>query len=172
MALSPIQCMICGKVFQPTTPNARYCGSDCAAIGMNERRKAWEQKTGYAAKKRDQQRERRAQQRAAALAERAERERIANEARSQREKDHAESRRTAIERAAAAGDPFARMALYSRKSAEFWRAYRDYELQYAAQAGRISTTEVNGIPVVDSDFADAVVRSIQESCQIIERANT
>ena len=169
MPLSPVQCVICGKIFQPVTPNARYCGPDCAAKGMNERRKAWELKTGYAAKKREQQRKRRERERATALAERAEQERIAIEERKKRDTEHAERHRIALETALADGDPFARMQLHSVKEAAYWSAYRDYDLQYSAQARRASKTTVNGIPVSDPDFPEAVALSIQESGKIVTR---
>ena len=39
-----LKCLICGRLFQTESKNARYCSLSCAAEGRKRQRKTWEDK--------------------------------------------------------------------------------------------------------------------------------
>lgn len=167
----PIACIICGKQFIPTTPNAKYCSRDCAAVGNNANRRNWEQATGYLEKKRKYEQERRNRIKAEAEAEKARAAQIAAERRLQKNAEIEKQHHDALMKAAAAGDHFARMELavkeHGNMSAEYWDAFAGYELAHAEACGMVSCTIVNGIEVNEPDFGQQVLQTIKEGGKII-----
>lgn len=156
-------CLVCGQMFTPITPNAKYCGKTCADIGSKTRRSEWEKRTGYLEKKRIEAQQRRDTIKAAAEAER--------QAAAQQKLEERERRR-AEEREQQPENELSRLldaAEHGNRSLSYWQAYRDYDLKYAADNGFISGTEVNGIPTAAEDFAQLVCESIAAGNRIIER---
>lgn len=49
-----LTCTICKNDFETTHPNTKYCSDDCRRIGNANRRKQWEDETGYKEKQRIQ----------------------------------------------------------------------------------------------------------------------
>lgn len=171
-----INCPICGREFIPKSANAKYCGIACRNKGKYQHRKEWEERSGYLEKQRQKMQDYRNQ---VTAAERAEREAALK--REEAKAKRAETRRRNKERNkllqdAEQGNAIARMRLAILKSgnasAEYWEAYKDYVLQYAAEFGHESTAEVNGISVHSPEFGLAVSMSIEELGSVIVHNGT
>ena len=160
-------CPICGQEFTAKNNNIRYCSDSCAAEGARLARKAWEQRTGYKEAQRERMRAYRAGQSVEKAAQRAAEERRQRKERAKRLKQLAAERQQDLHAQAAAGDPHARMMLSNRLQAEYWQAFKDYELQLAEAAGEPSRRTVNGISIYTDQFETEVIRSIKERNIII-----
>lgn len=160
-------CPVCGKKFIAEHGNTAYCSESCRIEGATIARKDWEQRTGYKTIRRDRMRAYRAGKAAEkkAIQEATDRKRKEELAAEHEKRKKEQLKRLKDE--AAAGDPQARMRLSNRLQAEYWEAFRDYELQYAEEAGTPSTRTVNGISVHDTHFVEEVLRTIQEQKIII-----
>ena len=155
-------CPICGRIFT-SKYNQKYCSDRCRVIGERQVREAWKDRTGY----REKDRERARRVRAELAAEEQERRAIEDaRLKAERERKHKEStatRRAALERKAASGDPMSRMLLIINKyDPEYWNAFRDLELKNAYEADKPSTAEVNGLSIYTDNFGEEVVKSIQD----------
>ena len=82
--------------------------------------------------------------------------------RQEEDERQSKERQAELRKKAAAGDPFARMNLAEPNSKEYWEAYKQYEIEYAASWGRESTRTVNDISVHDPCFGRKVVEAIKE----------
>lgn len=160
-------CPICGQEFTAKNNNIRYCSDSCAAEGARLARKAWEQRTGYKEAQRERMRAYRAGQSVEKAAQRAAEERRQRKERAEKLKRLAAERQQDLHAQAAAGDPHARMMLSNRLQAEYWQAFKDYELQLAEAAGEPSRRTVNGISIYTDQFETEVIRSIKERNIII-----
>ena len=166
----PAICPVCGRQFMTDKPRQKYCSDQCAKTGAYKTRREWVNRSGYNDKQRQKMRERRAiENEAKEIQIRQERE--AAQERQKAAQERAEREHELLQERAAAGDPFARMALSAKDSREYWEAFRDYELAYAAEAGRECRTTVSGIPVTDPIFPALVVSSIRSGGQIITQSN-
>ena len=159
-------CPICGKEFEAKAANAKYCSTACRQKGKYQRRREWEKESGYLDKQREKMRLYRER---VTAEEKAEQE--AAEKRKEINRKRQETRRKNLERdkllqAAEQGDAFARMALAMEESGntspEYWEAFKDYDLQYAASWNKESTTTVNGISIHAPQFGLAISMSIEE----------
>lgn len=160
-------CPVCGQEFIAKQGNIKYCSDRCRIEGARLARKEWKSRTGYNEAQRERMREYRAGK-AAELA--AQKEAVERKQRADRAKAlerAAAERQQRLQERAAAGDPHARMMLSNRLQAEYWQAYKDYELEYAKEAGKPSNRTVNGISIYDTHFPEEVVRTIQERKIII-----
>ena len=73
-----------------------------------------------------------------------------------------EQKQKELERKAAEGDPLARMEVAKKFSIDYWRAFQDYELEYAERWSKKSNRTVNNISIHEPDFAEHVVLTIEE----------
>lgn len=126
-------CIICGRPFFHPATNKACCSPECEKKHRSQRRKAWEEKTGYQEKKK---------------AERAE----AREA----SRPAPEAPRRSEAKLTPGGAP-------GNLTAEYWTRWRASDRKYAKAAGRRSGSCVNGINVNDPDFVDKVLIGIEES---------
>ena len=163
------KCLVCGKEFTPSKPNAKWCSAACRKVGQRQTRKVWEHRTGYSEKKKLEARERRAM----AAAVRLEKETEAREVVEERFRIHAEQMREKLERKAAAGDPASVMMIEKENgyTSEYWKAYQKREIEFSELSGRTSTRTVNGISVYEDDFPDRVLESIKETGHIISEVS-
>ena len=161
----PYICVICGATFTPKAANAKYCSEHCRQRGKYQKRREWEQKSGYIDRQREKMRqyrddlteeERQQAEKAAARKARSEK------ARETRRKNKELQELTAR---AEQGDALARLDLAARNgntSFGYWEAFKDYHLQEAEKRGRQSGIMVNGIDINDPDFALSVTITIGE----------
>lgn len=61
----------------------------------------------------------------------------------------------------------ARMTLAKRFSAEYWEAYKDYEIASASKYDNKPIRYVNGISVYDDYFTERVMYTIEEEGRIL-----
>ena len=169
-------CVICGKQFEARAANSKYCSIGCRRKGKYQRRKDWEDRSGYREKQRKKMQEYREKAAAEALEEREATARQEAADRKQKETQRRNQEREELIQKAEQGDAFSRMMLAAEKagktSLEYWDAYKDYEMQSAARLGKISTTSVNGISVHDPDFGLAVSISVVELGHIAIKAGS
>lgn len=64
------------------------------------------------------------------------------------------------------GDPLARMKTAEPNSLEYWQAYKDYEIEQSQQFKEERIRLVNGISVLEDDFAERVIATIAEEKKI------
>ena len=157
-----LNCSLCGKKFTAKAGNVKYCSPECKEEGKQQRRKEWEERTDYKEKQRQIMKVYRGKvteeerQAAKKIKEQQTLERQEEDERQSKE------RQAELRKKAAAGDPFARMNLAEPNSKEYWEAYKQYEIEYAASWGRESTRTVNDISVHDPCFGRKVVEAIKE----------
>ncbi len=168
------QCLVCGQTFTPTTGNGRYCSPTCATIGNAQKRREWEQTSGYLERKRLQAKQRRDAIKAAAEADRAESAKKAEQKRNRQNNRRRKAARNTLLQAAQQGDALALLHIAATGGGnctpEYWEAYKQYDLKQAANAGKISQTEVNGISVQSADFGRLVCETIITGQPITTRA--
>jgi len=157
-------CVICGRSFIPGAKNAKYCSGTCADKGQAMRRREWENRTGYREKRRKQAQQRREEIRAAAEADRDARARRMAE---ERQKNAQEARRIDEERTDALGRLMRLKRTGGNITPEYWEAFKEYDLETAAESRKISSTEVNGISVHADDFGRLVCDIIISGVPII-----
>ena len=156
-------CPICGREFAAIS-NKKYCSEACRIEGAKRARKSWRVRTGYNETQREKMRAYRqalADEKNAAQAEADARRQAEAE---RRRKEAAEIRKQKLKERAATGYPSATMLLYSKQSPNYWQAFKEYELQFAASLSnpKPATACVNGISIYDDHFANEVIRSIKE----------
>ena len=160
-----VPCVICGKLFTRENGNGKYCSRKCSEIGSKAKRKEWELRTGYREKKRIEAQKRRDATKAAAKADREaaaqQRAEDFNRWKAERKEQHPENE---LSRLASIAE------MNGNSSPEYWEAFKEYDLKYAADSGRISRMEVNGIPVSEPDFGLLVCETIAAGGRIIARA--
>ena len=157
------KCPVCGKEFE-AKGNIKFCSDACKIKGKAAARKAWEQKTGYKDSERFKRREQRQQKRTA------ENEKIRKEsaeriARQEKEAKAAEEEeKKELLSLAAAGDPIARMEIAletgGKLSADYWSAFKEYEIAQAESSGLKKITVVNGIAVTDPEFTEKILDAL------------
>ena len=164
-----LTCSICGKEFATQAGNVKYCSPECKEEGKQQRRKEWEERTDYKEKQRQIMKAYRGkvaeEERQAAI-------KIKEQQAIERQKEaerQSKEQQAELRKKAAAGDPFARMYLAEPNSKEYWEAYKQYEIEYAASWGRESTRTVNDISVQDPCFSHKVVEAIKELGIIVTR---
>lgn len=150
-------CPICGTEFTPKSNNSKYCSDNCRKIGRKVNRKKWELETDY----REKQKEKAAEYRKKQKAE--------NQAQDKKKKKEKAAKKTSLKAKNTADKPASTIELLAaaigragNTSIEYWRAFKDYEIEFAEEAGIISKTEVNGISVYNGDFENLVIESIKE----------
>ena len=174
MAKRLIKCAICGAEFETRAANAKYCSTSCKLKGKYQRRREWEKSSGYLEKQRQKMQEYRDK---AAADQKAEREAAAKKqaANVKRQITRLKNdKRSKLLQAAEQGDAFARMEIAAEESGntkpEYWEAFKDYGLQWAADMDKESITTVNGISIHSPDFGLAVSISIEELGRIETKA--
>lgn len=157
-----LNCSLCGKKFTAKAGNVKYCSPECKEEGKQQRRKEWEERTDYKEKQRQIMKVYRGkvteEERQAAIKVR-EQQTLERQKEAERQ---SKERQAELRKKAAAGDVFARMNLAELSSEEYWEAYKQYEIEYAANWGRESTRTVNDISVHDPCFGRKVVEAIKE----------
>ncbi len=152
-------CPICGTEFTPKSNNSKYCSDNCRKVGRKVNRKNWELKTEY----REKQKEKAAEYRKKRKAE--------NQAPDQENKKGKTTKKTSTKakEKKTESKPRSTIDLLAAEigragniGIEYWRAFKNYEIEFAEEAGTISKTEVNGISVYNGDFENLVIESIKE----------
>lgn len=166
MAKRRIICQICGKKFETDAPNTKYCSPECRDKGAHLRRKEWERTSGYLDRQREKMQLYRENMTIEEKASREVAEKREAENRKRREARNRKKRQAELEKAAEQGEPMARLEKAVRvggnRTVEYWRAWRDLEIEYAAGLGAKSTSTVNLISVYDPDFALKVIITQEE----------
>ena len=157
-----LTCSICGKEFTTQAGNVKYCSPECREEGKQQRRKEWEDKTDYKEKQRQAMQIYRGkiteEERQAAI-------KIKEQQAIERQQEDARRRseqQALLREKAATGDAFSRMRIAEPNSKEYWEAYKQYEIEYAASWGKESTRTVNDISVHDPCFGSKVVQAIKD----------
>ncbi len=164
-------CPICGRTFTPATPSSKYCSATCRHEGRRQARKAWELRTNYREKQRAAAQEYRDQKAADAALEAADAAAREENNRRRRQARQSAKATAALEAQARTGDPLAALSLLSstgkKDTAEYWEAFKAYELAQAAARPGGRVMYVNGIAIGDPDFSLKVTITIQETGRII-----
>ena len=152
-------CKICGREFVATNPNQKYCCETCQREALKRNRAAWIERTGWKAKDAERHRLK-------ANALRDEQRRIYEAyrlAEIEKGKRRSEEKAKQLQERAKAGDPISQMliALQSggKFNAEYWQAYAAAQMEYTA--GRPCTATVNGVSVLEPDFAAQVLDTLK-----------
>lgn len=143
------RCPVCNTEFESNNLSQKYCSEECRLIRVRENdriRKRKERAEEKAIREKEKQRIKQAKV----------------EAQEKEDAKRTSERQAELSKKAAAGDPFARMNLAEPNSKEYWEAYKQYEIEYAASWGRESTRTVNDISVHDPCFGHKVVEAIKE----------
>ena len=138
-------CPICGKSFTANQKTALYCSALCRKVGQDQARKAWQERTDYKAKQRERMRSRRQKQTA--------------EARQALQETRSTASSKLLE------DLRASAATHTRpgnSTAEYWEAWRAYQIAYSEAQGYRSDSEANGVSVRDPGFVEKVLFTIEE----------
>lgn len=158
-------CTICGAEFTAHIGNAKFCSDSCRKEGTKQRRKAWEEKTGFKDKHRKQMQEKRKEKAAAVREEMDLRKVFENKELMEQREAQRQERLADLKKRAKKGDSLARMslALYENGlySVEYWQAYADYEIEIAESFGVKSSCFVNDISVYDEEFALKVLVTME-----------
>ena len=150
------QCPVCNNEFKRDKLSQKYCSEECRLARVREYDRIRKQKEREEARAiRDKENERIQQDKIAAR-EQAELERL-----EAKEQEHQELIAKANE-----GDPHARMTLAKRFSAEYWEAYKDYEIENSLKYDNKPIRYVNGISVYDDNFTEKVMFTIEENGRI------
>lgn len=79
----------------------------------------------------------------------------------QKAAENHEQRSDDLKKRAKNGDPLARMRLAKPNSLEYWKAYQQYERGGYNRSGRFVSL-INDISILEEDFAEKVVNSIEQ----------
>ena len=142
-------CGICNKEFETIYTNKKYCSKECSRKAIREADRLRKHKEREIVRKKQ-------------TAEEVERRRLKKAESEKRTEEIARERKAVLEKGLKEGDPFARMRIAEPNSKEYWEAYKQYEIEYAASWGRESTRTVNDISVHDPCFGRKVVEAIKE----------
>lgn len=163
-------CPICKKEFTAGKGNIKYCSPDCRTIAEYTRHRDWIERTNYKSKMREDMRQRRAKE---AQDHREHLQQQYEERQKQIQKEK-ERQLQELQERAAAGDYSALMKL-AEKDGDRIAYYKYYALcdieREETDFGRKSTRTINGISVYDPDFAELVVKSIDETGHCINKTN-
>ena len=139
------KCLYCGTEFNTENSWQKYCSHACTM-----------------AEKMRRQNIRRAAEREKRAAEASKRFDEAQALTAEQQAELAKKRKSELLKRVSEGDPLAIMENSERFSADYWKAYRDYELQQMKLSNFRWKAYVNEIPVTDEDFVDKVLISIAE----------
>ncbi|MCR5594813.1 MAG: DUF2256 domain-containing protein [Lachnospiraceae bacterium] len=163
-------CPICNTEFIAGKGNVKYCSPECRRKAEYARHNEWATRTNYAEKKRVEMRQRRLKE---AEAHREHLRQMHDERIRQIQEDNERADQELHERAEA-GDNEALMKLAEKAGdrAGYYKYFALYEIEREEKDfGRRSTRTVNGISVYDPDFAELVMKSIEETGQCISKIN-
>lgn len=155
-----LTCTICTNSFETSHPRSKYCSDKCRQIGQANKRKKWEEETGYKEKQRIQKATIRKKIRESESVEELERLRLKKEEIDQLHAERIKNKKVEIEEKAKNGDPVARMNLAKPNSKEYWEAYQESEIDYYNKWNTKSIRVINEISVFDDDFVAKVLESI------------
>ena len=168
-----LTCKCCGKAFEASFPNAKYCSPTCRKIGTKLVRRSWEARSGYAEREKHRRRKQRAVARKAK-----EDERLAQELkRSELDRQRALEAEARFNAECDAGNLFALAVREKRRagnmSREYWEYFKRREIEEAEAGGRVGVdTTVNGFSVYSDTFSDDVMESAEAiGCFRIQRTS-
>lgn len=148
------ECLICGNEFRAYKRNQKYCSDECR-LEKDRLRKRKEREKERSIRIAEKQRIQQEKQ-------------LAKEEAERMQQEEEERKLFELKRRANEGDPKARMKLAPRFSAEYWEAYRDYQIEENSQFENSKFVRyVNGISVFDDDFAEKVMFTIEERGHIM-----
>lgn len=142
-------CEICNKEFETVYTNKKYCSKECSREAIREADRLRKHKEREIVRKKQ-------------TAEEVECRRLEKAENEKRIEEIAKEKKAVLEKGLKEGDPFSRMRIAEPNSKEYWEAYRQSVIEYAASLGRESTRTVNDISVHDPCFAQKVVQAIEE----------
>lgn len=158
-------CEICGREFERTANNEKYC-SYCKKIAAKLTRIKWEKQTGYKEKKNRKQNEQRAAARSRRAQEQAQAQEQAAAAKAldqeQRAAEFEQARRADLEQKAADGDQWAaaQLAIMNKDIFTYWAIRSEMERAEAERTGNYYNNTVGGISLYETDFAQKVMYEI------------
>ena len=160
------KCPVCGKKWD-AKGNALYCSSECRSVGIHERRKRWEERSGYRASEAQKRRAQREKARTEENTRRAEAYRLRQTEEAARHAEDAAKRQQDLIRRYSAGDPLAGMILAKQKNDDllYWQCFQAYEMDLSDQLENSRRT-VNGISIFTDHFPELVIESIRETGRI------
>lgn len=150
------QCPVCDSEFESDNLNQVYCTDECRLENLRKKdriRKRKEREEERIIRDREKQRIQQAKIKAREEAERKQQE--------EKERELFELRTKANE-----GDPQARMKLAKPFSAEYWEAYKDYEIENSLNYENKPIRYINGISVYADNFTEMVMLTIEEQGRI------
>lgn len=155
-------CDICEKPFETDARNAKYCSDKCRDEGARLKREKWAKETNY----NERQRERMAQERKAKReAIRRETTKVYRKQKEQAEREtreRQEAKQIELKQRAEQGDNLALMRMAKPNSFEYWEAFKAYTLEEMSEYEEPKIRYVNDISILDEDFAEKVVFSIEK----------
>lgn len=157
-----VKCQLCGENFTTDAPNRRYC-EECRDTGAKKTRKEWEIKNNYREKQMLSARKRRSEARKKQAQIIDSYQKLEDEKRVAEHNKLLKQKENEFKKRVKSGDALANMtqALQHGRTAEYWKYYKQYELQYAESKGEVSRCLVNGISIYEDDFENKVVASIE-----------
>lgn len=167
-----LNCAVCNQSYETTFPNKKYCSDICAKRGRINKRKQWEKDTNYNEKQRLDKLVKRQHEKEVRTAEETERLRLKKEEIDYKNAERIKNEKVELEEKAKNGDSVARMKLAKPNSKEYWAAYQQTEIDYYNRWNTKKIRLVNEISIFDDDFAEKVVKSIEEKCYISGRTVT
>ena len=168
------KCAVCGAEFETGKGNTKYCSDACRTAAAKEKRAEWEKKTDYRTKQRRAMELYRAKITEEEDRARRKKERDKRAAQKRKQTKEINARRTAREDAAARGDYLAQMEIAREKygntnNFDYWRAFKLYEISFAASWGRESKRTVNGVSVYEEDFEARVMEELTRTGRIVSK---
>ena len=145
-------CLICGNEFVPDKISQKYCSEDCRLERNREADKLRKRAARAEEKAKREKEKQRIQQKKKEDMQKAELER-------QKVRELEQQR---LKRKAKLGNPKARMKLAKPFSAEYWKAYQDYEKGNIPLQEAKTVRYVNGISVYDDNFVENVMFLIEQ----------
>ena len=132
------ECEICGREFERTANNEKYC-SYCKKIAAKLTRIKWEKQTGYKEKKNRKQNE-------------------------QRAAEFEQARRADLEQKAADGDQWAaaQLAIMNKDIFTYWAIRSEMERAEAERTGNYYNNTVGGISLYETDFAQKLMYELSK----------
>ncbi len=160
-------CPICQKEFNSTPKRRKYCSDNCRIQSDYKRHVEWMERTNYVEKRRSRkeaERQEEIEKHRAYLQKQHEEQIKKIEAEEKREQEELKKR-------AAAGDYEALMET-ATDSVTYYKYFALAEIEREERDfGRRSTREINGISVYEPDFAERVVKSIEETGHCFSRSH-
>lgn len=159
-------CPICQKEFNSTPQRKKFCSDLCRLQSDYARHNRWAEQNQYFEKKRKYKAEVK-QEKASA-----QREYLQTQHEERLKQIEADKKREQmeLEERAKAGDYKALMQLAPDR-VTYFKYFALNEIEESEKYGRKSTREINGISVYDPDFAELVLKSIEETGRYISKSN-